>query len=224
MAGPDATSPPLRAVLLSGDPKLRARARSLCADGWRVAFAPTGYEAAAEILTAPAAALVVDLRAMTASHRGLIELAREKKVPAFGISGRLPSEMASRPGELRPVDIEDVPAILASLARKRANDSAEAEPRPAPQTEEIGQYEPECADEQPPPDDEQPQPDAQPPQPDAQRPRAQRGEPRPERPEAPAEAASPADEPDRADRPAAPKSPGDRLTPEDIASLLEDGP
>ena len=202
MTGPDPVSPPLRVVVVSDDPKLRARAMYLRADGWRLAFAPTGYEAAAELLAGPVAALLVDLRALTPRHEGLLELAREAGAAAYGIAGPVPSDMAGRLGELRPVDIEDVPAILASLGRKwaRAQDEArqsdsEKTPEDAPGHEQAGLYVPRSDDEPTPTETE---------------------------PASEPAGAKPAEPP--ADAAPKPKTLGERLTDAEIASLLEDGP
>lgn len=115
MAGSDTTSPPLRAVILSHDPILGARALRLCADGWRVVRVDNGYEAAAEILSAPVAALLIDLRAIGGLHRGLLSLARRMEVHMAAIAGRTPSDMTADDLQgLRRVEIEDIPAVLAA--------------------------------------------------------------------------------------------------------------
>jgi hypothetical protein len=219
MAGHDTDSPPLPVALFTDDPKLRARAASLRCDGWRMVHAPTGYEAAAEILAADAAALLVDLRALTANHQGLLGLAREKGVPAFGIAGPVPTDMAARIGELRPVEVEDVPAILASLGRMWARADAD---EPAPQATPAGEDECEQAPE-PTPDHEAGPAGVYESEP--------ADEPAPPRPDAPAQTdAAPTttpqpDAPTQPDAPApAPKKLGGLLTDDEIASLLEDGP
>lgn len=126
MLGRDANLPPWRVVLWSDDPKLRARATSLRAFGWRPIFAPTGYEAAAELLAAGAAALLVDTRAFGAAHKGLLDLAGELAVPVFGVGAPAYSGTADHLAALTCAEIEDVPAILASLGEKTQEDAPEA--------------------------------------------------------------------------------------------------
>ena len=55
---------------------------------------PTAYEAAAEIMAAPAMALVIDLRAMSMRHARLVEIARRMDVEILA-TGVLPAGMDS---------------------------------------------------------------------------------------------------------------------------------
>ena len=122
MAGRDSTSPPLRAVLLSRDPILGARVLPLCADGWRAARVPSGYEAAAEILSAPVAVLLIDLRALSGLHRGLLALARRMEVRMAAIAGQTPPGMTGDDLQgLQRIEIEDIPAALASARSSLAS-------------------------------------------------------------------------------------------------------
>ena len=115
MAGRDSTSPPLRAVVLSRDPILGARVLPLCADGWRAARVESGYEAAAEILSAPVAVLLIDLRALSGLHRGLLALARRMEVRMAAIAGQTPPGMTGDDLRgLQRIEIGDIPAALAS--------------------------------------------------------------------------------------------------------------
>ena len=115
MAGRDPTSPPLRAVVLSRDPILGARVLPLCADGWRAARVESGYEAAAEILSAPVAVLLIDLRALNGPHRGLLALARRMEVRMAAIAGQTPPGMTGDDLRgLQRIEIGDIPAALAS--------------------------------------------------------------------------------------------------------------
>jgi hypothetical protein len=116
MAGRDSTSPPLRAVLLSRDPILGARVLPLCADGWRAARVQSGYEAAAEILSSPVAVLLIDIRALSGLHRGLLALARRMEVRLAAIAGQTPPDvMGDDPRGLQRIEIGDIPAALASV-------------------------------------------------------------------------------------------------------------
>ncbi len=122
MAGRDSTSPPLRAVLLSRDPILGARVLSLCADGWRAARVQSGYEAAAEILSAPVAVLLIDLRALGGPHRGLLALARRMEVRTAAIAGQTPPDMTGDDLQgLQRIEIGDIPAALASVRSSPAS-------------------------------------------------------------------------------------------------------
>lgn len=115
MAGRDSTSPPLRAVVLSRDPILGARVLPLCAAGWRAARVESGYEAAAEILSAPVAVLLIDLRALSGLHRGLLALARRMEVWMAAIAGQTPPDMTGDDLRgLQRIAIGDIPAALAS--------------------------------------------------------------------------------------------------------------
>jgi len=51
-------------------------------DGTEVVITASGYEAAAELLAAPAAALVLDLGRITDAHRPLLTLAGAERPPA----------------------------------------------------------------------------------------------------------------------------------------------
>jgi len=132
MAGRDSISPPLRAVLLSRDPILGARALRCCADGWRGMRVQSGYEAAAEILSSPVAVLLIDFRSLGGLHRGLLALARRMEVPAAAIAGQTPPDMTGDDLQgLRRIEIEDIPAILAAAPSPPAG-SGESSDVPAP--------------------------------------------------------------------------------------------
>jgi hypothetical protein len=128
MASADTTSPPLRAVLLSRDPILGARAVRLCADGWRAVRVDSGYEAAAEILAAPVAALLIDFRGLTGLHRGLLALARRMEVQMAAIAGEPPPDMTGDDLQgLRRIEVGDIPATLASARISPAGRAAGAD-------------------------------------------------------------------------------------------------
>jgi len=152
MAGSDTTSPPLRAVVLSHDPVLGARALRLCADGWRAVRVDSGYEAVAEILSAPVAVLLIDLRSLGGLHRGLLALARRMEVRLAAIAGETPPDMTGDDLQgLRRIEVGDIPATLASVRSSLAGrvesfdeptsgdalpvaTHAPATPEPAPET------------------------------------------------------------------------------------------
>lgn len=77
----------------------------------------SGYEAAAELLTGPAAALAVDLGRITASHVPLLDLADRLSVPVVGfgtISAEISSERLSR---LRLTGPDRLGEVLAKVLR-----------------------------------------------------------------------------------------------------------
>jgi len=127
----DSNLSPLRAVLLSGDPLVGARLERLCARGWRAVRVASGYEAAAEILASPVAALLIDLRAMGDIHRRLLELAERMEVETFALADG--AQGTARPGlePLRRVELADIPAILAALAAREAREPAAAQTQPS---------------------------------------------------------------------------------------------
>jgi len=81
---------------------------------------PSAYEAAAEMLAAPTAALVIDLRAMSGRHGGLLSMARELNVETLGF-GPLPTGLArDQVAGLRLVRQEDLPAAISEALAKQA--------------------------------------------------------------------------------------------------------
>lgn len=150
MAGRDSTLPPLRAVVLSRDPILGARVLPFCADGWRAARVESGYEAAAEILSAPVAVMLIDLRSLGGLHRGLLALARRMEVRMAAIAGQTPPDMTGDDLRgLQRIEIGDIPAALASARSSLASRVASADESPdstalpeAPQTSAADRPEP----------------------------------------------------------------------------------
>jgi hypothetical protein len=71
---------------------------ALCAEAGggvgRVVRVASPYEAAAELLAAPAAALLIDLRALPVRHLRLLEIARDLSVEVLAF-GPLPAGMTS---------------------------------------------------------------------------------------------------------------------------------
>jgi hypothetical protein len=120
-----------RVVVLSRDPQLGLGLVDHCASATALTRAPSGYEAAAEILAAPVSALVVDFRAFGASHRRLLEVARQMDVEVLGV-GALPAGMDS--GDLNGVRLVSRPALPGALDRLAAAAGAggPAEPTGAP--------------------------------------------------------------------------------------------
>ncbi len=98
-------------------------------DSVEVLGTTSGYEAAAELLSGPSSALLVDLGRITAPHVPLLALAGRLKVPivAFGtVSASLP---ASTFAAVRLVSAERVGEALEEVLSTRA--AAKPQPRPA---------------------------------------------------------------------------------------------
>src|SRR5689334_4936752 len=64
---------------------------ALAGEGFAAARVDTAYEAAAEILKDPPAALVIDLHCLPARHQRLLEIAMHMGVPAVTFGPALPS-------------------------------------------------------------------------------------------------------------------------------------
>jgi len=78
--------------------------------------APSGYEAAAELLAAATTALVVDLRLLAGRHLRLLELARDLHVEVFAV-GSLPIGMTAEDlSGVRLMARGDLPAAVRALA------------------------------------------------------------------------------------------------------------
>jgi hypothetical protein len=76
------------------------------------------YEAAAEILTQPAAALLVELSCLTPPHRKLLHVARQLGVEVLGV-GTFPAGFSA--GDLsgmRLISLEDLPTELCSILER----------------------------------------------------------------------------------------------------------
>lgn len=147
MEGRDSNSSPLLAVVLSRDPLVGVRVDRLCTRSWRTVRVASGYEAAAEILTSPVAALLVDVRAFGGLHQRLVKLAQRMEIPTFVIADY--ETDTARPGlePLQRLELKDIPAALASISDEADETAAEtaapqAQPMPAPSpAPEVGQYE-----------------------------------------------------------------------------------
>lgn len=84
----------------------------------------SGYEAAAELLAAPAAALVVDLRLLAGKHLRLLEIARSLDVEVLAV-GSLPIGMTAEDlSGVRLIARRDLPGLLQALARSPRRDEA----------------------------------------------------------------------------------------------------
>ena len=115
-------------------------------DGLAAVITTSGYEAAAELLAAPAAAaLLVDLGRITPHHRRLLALAGEMDVPivAYGVvSATLKGELLR---SLHLVTRDSAGEVIAQLI---ATTKAVAKPTvsPAPPKPPVGEYKPVAAE------------------------------------------------------------------------------
>ena len=195
-----------RVVVLSRDPALGLRLADACAPGVEMVRVPSGYEAGAEILAAPTAAMVVDFRAMARGDTGLLTVARRMGVELFGV-GPLPARMSAEDlSRLRLLSLADLPAAIA----ERTAPSEE----PPPPVEEPPPAEPKKARRRKRKAKRSKEPPAQ-----------EKQQPAPQEPPPAGETGQPAEAPPPAEpTPAAPQTPRDLLTPEELAALLKDEP
>ena len=113
-------APAVRVVVLSRDTALAWIGRGAReAEGMRIVSVPSAFEAAAEILMEPAAALLIDFRAMGRQDIRLLQIARRMDVPLLGI-GTLPGPFSTDElSGVRLVSREDLPAALARIAAEQ---------------------------------------------------------------------------------------------------------
>ncbi|MBN1942375.1 MAG: hypothetical protein JW849_03680 [Phycisphaerae bacterium] len=94
--------------------------------GLNAAFvrAADGYEAAAELLAAPALALLIDLPRLTPPHRKLLHVARELGVEILGVGAFPPGFSADDLSGMRLISMRDLPAVLGSIAQQSSPPAA----------------------------------------------------------------------------------------------------
>lgn len=209
MEGRDSNSSPLLAVVLSRDPLVGVRVDRLCPRSWRTVRVASGYEAAAEILTSPVAALLVDVRAFGGLHHRLLKLAQRMEVQTFVIADN--NTDTAKPGlePLQRLELKDIPAALASISNETEGTAGQtattqAQPMPeSPSPPEVGRYEPEIAPAS---------------QPLTENPQEIPNTPRPDQTNSLAAAKRAA----MAPKPRQPKTQQVLLTAEELAALLED--
>jgi hypothetical protein len=123
MAEAQAGNPVARAVVLSpdGSTLLTAGGPALLTAGGDVAlecaFVATAYEAAAELIAAPALAIVIDLRMMGPRHLRLLRLARERRVEMLAVGSIPPGLTAEDLSGVRLLARAEVKAELQKLLR-----------------------------------------------------------------------------------------------------------
>jgi len=219
-------------VILSRDQSLGSHLEDQCGRDVALTLVPTGYEAAAEILAAPAAAVVIDFRALGPAHRPLLEIARRMHLEVLG-TGSLPTG----PGldgfrHVRLVAPEELPRALRGLVGDGRPPATDADTFPAAPGADT------------PPAPEPPPAEADPPRPPAKAARSGRKKPikvpraarkrasstrrarrAPERSGGPRPGdVPPAAPPGASASEPAPGRLSDLLSPEELAALLEDEP
>ncbi|MBN1553129.1 MAG: hypothetical protein JXA11_00165 [Phycisphaerae bacterium] len=90
--------------------------------GQNVTFARTegGYQAAAELLAAPAVAILIDLPCLTPPHRKLLQVARELGVEILGVGAFPVGFSADDLSGMRLISMDDLPSVLRAILPKEA--------------------------------------------------------------------------------------------------------
>jgi len=100
---------------------------------------PTAYEAAAEILSAPTAALVVELRLLAGRHMRLLEIARRMEVEILAVGAVPPGLTGEDLNQVRMMARADLPQALRRLTEPSetldAPSGLRAPARPGPDAE-----------------------------------------------------------------------------------------
>jgi len=214
MEGRETPAGRLRVVVLSRDSALASRLADLCAPPVAVVRVASGYEAGAEILAAPVAAMVIDFRSMDPAHARLLDMARETGVEMLGVGATPRGLRIDQLSGLRLVSRTELPAAvgrIAQAARQAAPVDRAPEPPPEPQAPSPVQ----AAEPTPRP--------RRPARKTAKRRKTARKRPKPA-PTAPAEKPFPAPAEPAPVEPLPTGSPSQLLTPEELAALLEDEP
>ncbi len=107
--------PPRRVIVLSRGPNFAADELSDI-DATRCVRVSGPYEAAAEIMADTPAALIIDLRAFSANHVGLVELARREGVETLAVGSLRPGVGADQLSGVRLVSRRDLAWALRRLA------------------------------------------------------------------------------------------------------------
>lgn len=105
----------VRVVLLSRDLTLGSRVVGVCPARVELLQVASGYEAGAEILAAPVAALAIDFRALGPGHAGLLRLADRMAVELLGL-GVPPAGAQEELSEVRLVSERELSEILPALS------------------------------------------------------------------------------------------------------------
>lgn len=109
----------VRVVVWVRDASWRRAARGL---GLRTVEVESGYEALAEMLTATAAVLVVELSLLSPRHVRLVEAARQRGVDVLGLGGLHPNVSVAALSGVRLVSSDDLAAAVERLAAAAASE------------------------------------------------------------------------------------------------------
>ena len=101
-----------------------------------------GYEAAAELLAAPAMALLIDLPCLAPRHRKLLHVAREVGAEVLGVGGFPPGLSAGDLSGMRLISLDDLPDVLRAIAQRAGKTAPSSDVRLAPAREMDYQSEP----------------------------------------------------------------------------------
>ena len=124
-----------RVVVFSRDPALGGAELAGLAGAPAPVRVSSAYEAAAEILADPPAALVIDLRALTARHVRLLEIARSRQVHMLAV-GALPSGLTA--DDLNGVRLTARSDHADTVRRLAAEGRPEARAPAAPAEADVG--------------------------------------------------------------------------------------
>jgi hypothetical protein len=139
-----------RVVVLSPDAAGASQeAADLRDQGVEVVRVTTAYEAAAELIAAPAAALVVDLRLLGPRHLRLLTIARESQVEILAVGGLPPGMNSEDLSGVRLTSRADLPATLKKLTGGCPAIAAPAADEPAAQDDPPHALQEAAFDEEP---------------------------------------------------------------------------
>jgi hypothetical protein len=131
MAEAQAGNPAVRAVVLSPGGALRSAVAGGGA-ALECIFVATAYEAAAELIAAPALAIVIDLRLMGPRHLRLLQIARERRVEMLAVGSIPPGLTAEDLSGIRLLARADVKPALQRLLQDRQDREGRYEPTTPP--------------------------------------------------------------------------------------------
>ena len=161
------TSPPGRRVIIlaRGARAAAGEFPGLDQAGAVCVYVSSAYEAAAEMLAAPAVTLVIDLGLLTTRHLKLLEIARRMELEVLAVGTAAVGMSAEDLSGVRLVSREDLAEaagrlIEANGAPVAAAPQAATEPPEPPQVQPAGETESEPSKPLPPKDVEPAEPDA----------------------------------------------------------------
>lgn len=119
-----------RVVILARDGELTSPDPQSLPQPIRFVRTASGYEAAAELLSSPTLAILIDLPCLTPRHRKLLQIARSLGVEILGV-GEFPAGFSAADlSGMRLISMEDLPTILRAILPRPASPPP-APPKPA---------------------------------------------------------------------------------------------